>query len=143
MLRSVLSIPAGIAVLTVASFAIEAALHPLLIWAFPETLPGSEALSSNSWVRTLTFAYGFICVAAGGYVTARVARRLPIAHAAVMGIIQAGLTIVAMLSPVGNHASKLQWILTAILSIPAAFVGGLVYKGRKTNDGLDRAQASD
>jgi len=143
MLRSVLSIAAGIAVLTVASFAIEAALHPLLTWAFPETLPGSEALSSNPWVRTLTFAYGSICVAAGGYVTARVARRLPITHAAVMGIIQAGLTIVAMLSPVGDHASPMQWILIAILSIPAALVGGVVYKGCKPNDGLERAQASD
>jgi hypothetical protein len=142
MLRSVLSIPAG-AVLTVASFAIEAALHPLLIWAFPETLPSSEALSLNPWVRTLTFAYGLVCVAAGGYVTARVARRRPITHAAVMGIIQAGLTIVAMLSPVGNHASPMQWILIAILSMPAALVGGVVYKGRKPNDGLERAQASD
>jgi hypothetical protein len=60
-----------------------------------------------------------------------------------MGIIQAGLTIVAMLSPVGNHASPLQWILTAILSIPAALVGGVVYKGGKPNDGLERAPASD
>jgi hypothetical protein len=143
MIRSVLAIFAGIAVLTVASFAIEAALDPVLIWAFPETLPGSVALSSNPWVRALTFTYGFMCVAAGGYVAAHVARRLPVTHAAVMGIIQAGLTIVAMLSPVGNHASPLQWILTAILSIPAALVGGVVYKGRKPNDGLERAPASD
>jgi hypothetical protein len=49
MIRSVLSILAGIAVLTVASFAIEAALNPLLRRAFPETQPGSEALSSNPW----------------------------------------------------------------------------------------------
>ena len=143
MVRSMLSVLAGIAVLTVASFAIEAALHPLLIWAFPETLPGSEALSSNPWVRTLTFAYGFVCVAAGACVTARVVRRLPITHAVVMGIIQAGLTIVAMLSPVGDHASPMQWILIAILSIPAALVGGVVYKGRKPNDRLERAPASD
>jgi len=141
MVRSVLSILAGIAVLTVASFAIEAALDPLLIWAFPETLPGPEALSSNPWVRVLTFAYGSMCVAAGGYIAARVARRRPFTHAAVMGIIQAGLTILAMLSPVGNHASRLQWIVIAVLSIPAALVGGVVYKGRKPNDGLENAPA--
>jgi hypothetical protein len=46
MLRSLLSV-AGIAVLTVASFAIEAAVNPLLIRAFPKALPGPEALSSN------------------------------------------------------------------------------------------------
>lgn len=63
MIRSVLSVLAGIAVLTVASFAIETALNPLLIWAFPEALPDPEALSSNLWVRALTFAYGLVCVA--------------------------------------------------------------------------------
>jgi hypothetical protein len=143
MVRSVLSVLAGIAVLTVASFAIEMALDPLLIRAFPDSLPGPEALSSNPWVRALTFAYGLLCVAAGGYIAARVARRLPVTHAAVMGIVQAGLTIVAMLSPVGNHASPSQWILIAILSIPAALVGGVIYRGRKPNDGLDKAPASD
>jgi hypothetical protein len=59
-----------------------------------------------------------------------------------MGIIQAGLTIMAMLSPVGNHASRLQWIMTTILSIPAALVGGVIYKGRKPADGLEKAPAS-
>jgi len=85
-------------------FAIEAALNPLLLQAFPEALPGPEALASNPWVRALTFAYGLMCVATGGYIAARVARRLPVTHASVMGLIQASLTIVAMLSPVGNHA---------------------------------------
>jgi hypothetical protein len=131
MVRSVLSVLAGIAVLTVASFAIEAALNPLLLRVFPEALPGPEALSSNAWVRALTFAYGLMCVTAGGYIAARAARRLPVTHAAVMGVIQAGLTIMAMLSPVGNHASRLRWVITAILSVPAALVGGAIYKGKK------------
>ncbi|HEX4136362.1 MAG TPA: hypothetical protein VHY84_17240 [Bryobacteraceae bacterium] len=142
MIRSIVSVLVGIAVLTIATFAIEAALDPLLIRLFPEALPGSQALSSNPWVRALTFAYGFICVAAGGYVAARVARRLPVQHAAAMGIIQAGLTIMAMLSPVGNHASRLRWIMTAILSIPAALVGGAVYKSRKPKDRLEKVPAS-
>ena len=128
MVRSLLSVLAGIAVLTAASFAIEAALNPLLLWVFPEALPGPEALSSNPWVRTLMFAYGLICVAAGGYVAALVARRLPVQHAAAMGILQSGLTVMAMLSPIGNHASQWVWIITAVLTIPAALVGGVVYK---------------
>lgn len=129
MLRSFLSVLAGIAVLTVASFAIEAAVDWLLLRVFPQSLPGPDALSSNLWVRGLTFMYGFMCVAAGGYVAARIARRLPIKHAAAMGLVQAGLTIVAMLSPESVHASRLQWITTAILSIPAAIVGGALHKG--------------
>jgi hypothetical protein len=141
MIRSLLSVLAGIAALTVVSFAIEAALDPLLLWAFPKALPGPQALASNPWVRTLTFAYGLMCVAAGGYVTARIARRRPVTHALVMGILQAGLTIMAMLSPVGYHASGLQWIIVATLSLPAALVGGTACKGRKPYDGLEKAPA--
>lgn len=142
MIRSLLSVLAGIAVLTVASFAIEAALNPLLLRVFPEARLGPEALSSNPWVRTLMFAYGLMCVAAGGYVAARVAQRLPVQHAAAMGIIQSGLTIMAMLSPAANHASRRVWITTAILTIPAALVGGVVYRRRRPNDGLEKAPAS-
>jgi len=82
-----LSVLAGIAVLTVASYAIEAALNPLLLRLFPEALAGPEAPSSNPWGRTPMFAYWLMCVAAGGYVAARVARRQPVQHAAAMGII--------------------------------------------------------
>ena len=137
MLRSMLAVLAGIAVLTASSFAIEAAVNPLLLRAFP----GPEALASNLWVKTLTFAYGLLCVAAGGYITARFARRLPIQHAAAMGIVQAGLTILAMLSPVANSASRLQWIAIAIVSIPAALAGGIVYQGRTRDEKLEKAPA--
>lgn len=142
MLRSVLSVIAGIAALTATSFAIEAIIDPLLLRVFPRAFPGPTALSTNHWVRALTFAYGVVCVAAGGYVAARIARRLPIKHAAAMGIVQAGLTIMAMLSPEANHATRLQWITTAILSIPAALAGGAFYKGRKDDEGLEKLPAS-
>jgi hypothetical protein len=128
MLRSILSVLAGIVVLTAASFAIEAVLNPLLLRLFPQALPDAAALSSNPWVKALTFAYGLICVASGGYVAARIARRLPIQHAAAMGVVQAALTIAAMFSPEGSHASPAQWIFIAILSIPAALAGGSLYK---------------
>ena len=142
MVRSALSVLAGIAVLVLASFAIELTLNPVLLRVFPKALPGPEALSSNPLVRALTFAYGLTCVAAGGYVAAWVSRRLPVKHAAAMGIIQAGLTIMAMLSPAGNHASRLQWIIIAILTVPAALVGGAVYKGRRPDERLEKASAS-
>jgi len=130
MLRSVLAVLAGIVVLTAASFAIEALLNPLLLRAFPEALPTSAALSANPWSRTLTFTYGMLCVAAGGYVAAQIARRLPVRHAAAMGIVQASLTILAMFSPESSHASTAQWIVIAALSIPAALAGGAMYQAR-------------
>jgi hypothetical protein len=131
MLRSVLSVLAGIAILTAASFAIEAVVNPLLLRAFPQALPSPAALSSNQWVRLLTFAYGLTCVAAGGYVAARIARRLPIQHAAGMGILQEA-----------NHASQMQWITIAMLSMPAALTGGFLYKRKKLNEELEKAPAS-
>jgi hypothetical protein len=129
MLRSVLSVIAGIAVLTATSFAIEAVI---------KAIAGPTALSTNHWVRTLTFVYGLMCVAAGGYVAARIARRLPIKHAAAMGVAQAGLTIMAMLSPEANHASRSQWITIAILSIPAAVIGGALYNHGESLQGRKR-----
>ncbi len=139
MVRSVIAALVGIAVLTMTSFAIEAAVNPLLLRSFPEALPDPEALSSNSWVRLLTFAYGLMCVAAGGYVAARIAQRAPVKHAAAVGILQAGLTILAMLSPLGAHASRWVWIATAVLSIPAALAGGISYKH---TGGLEKAPAN-
>ncbi len=141
MLRGVLSVLAGIAVLTAVSFAIEAVVNPLLLRAFPQALPSPAALSSNQWVRVSTFVYGLTCVAAGGYVAARIARRSPIRHAAAMGILQAGLTMAAMLSPEANHASRMEWIAIAILSTPAALAGGFLYQGKKLNEGLEEAPA--
>ena len=141
MLRSVLAVLAGIVVLTATSFAIEAAVDPLLLRLFPIALPGPEALASNPWVKALTFGYGLLCIATGGYVAARLARRMPFRHAVAMGIVQAGLTIMAMLSPVGNHASRVQWIITAILSIPAAVAGGIVHKRPNAPEALRKVTA--
>jgi hypothetical protein len=141
MLRSVLSVLAGIVVLSVASFTIEAVVNPLLLRAFPQALPNAPALSSNPWARTLAFTYGLTCVTAGGYVAARIARRFPVRHAAAMGILQAGLTVAAMLSPEGNHASPMQWIVISILSIPAALAGGFLYKGKRLHEGLEKDPA--
>jgi DNA-binding transcriptional LysR family regulator len=54
MLRSMLAVLAGIAVLTAASFAIEAAVNALLLRAFPEVLPGPAALAGGIVYRSRT-----------------------------------------------------------------------------------------
>lgn len=134
MFRSILSVLAGVVVLTVASFAIEAAVDPLLLHTFPNALPNQDALSSNHWVKAFGFLYGFLCVAGGGYVAALLARRSPVAHATATGIVQAGLTVLAMLSPVVSHASRAQWIAIAIASVPAASIGG-IFRRRSARGG--------
>jgi peptidoglycan/LPS O-acetylase OafA/YrhL len=111
MLRSALAVLAGILVLTVASFAIEAVADPLM--------------SRNVPARIFTLAYTMLCVAAGGYVTAWLARRSEVRHAVIMGVIEAVFTVAAMVELPG-HAPAWSWIAGIVLGVPAAWLGGLV-----------------
>lgn len=123
MIRSVLAVLAGIAFLTVTSFAIEAAADPLLMrWL---ALPDRAALQHNGWAEIALFLYTSACVAGGGYVTAWLAPRGPIGHALILGGVQAGLTVIAMVS-LREAAPMLNWILTIVLTVPVAWCGGVL-----------------
>jgi hypothetical protein len=63
MIRSVLAVLAGIIVLTVTSFAIEAVADPLMIRMFPEALPNQAALSHSLPASLVMFAYTALCIA--------------------------------------------------------------------------------
>jgi hypothetical protein len=41
-----------------------------------------------------------------------------------------------------HHASPFQWVITAVLSIPAALLGGILFERRQTDEGLEKAPAS-
>jgi len=136
MMRSVLAVMAGIVTLTVTSFAIEAAADPILMHVFPHALPNRAAISQNLASALFLVTYTSVCVAAGGYVTATIARRSPIWHAAAMGIAQEALTVWAMVS-LPNEAPLRNWIATLVLTIPVACCGGLLRaKYAKKNDAL-------
>jgi predicted aconitase with swiveling domain len=111
MLRSSLAVLAGILVLTAATFAIEAVVDPLM----NRNVPG----------RIFTLAYTLLCVAAGGYVTAWLARRFEVRHAVIMGVIEAVFTIGAMMAMPG-HAPIWSWISGIVLVVPAAWFGGML-----------------
>ena len=125
MIRSVLAVLAGIAVLTVTSFAIEAAADPLMMRMFSHALPNRAAISHNAGATLFLFAYTALCVAAGGYVTAWVARRSPVLHAVIMGVVQEALTVWAMMS-IGSEAPLRNWIGALVLTIPTAWCGGML-----------------
>jgi hypothetical protein len=125
MIRSVLSVLAGIVVLTVTSFAIEAAVDPLLARIFPNALPDHAAITHNLPASVFMFFYTSLCIVAGGYVTGRLARRRPAQHAAVMGAVQAALTVWAMLS-FPDVAPLRNWIVAILLAIPTAWFGGFL-----------------
>jgi putative membrane protein (TIGR04086 family) len=125
MLRSILAVLAGIAVLTVTSFAIEAAADPLLLKMFPQALPNLAAIGYNLPASLFTIGYTMLCVAAGGYVTARLARRAGVLHAVVMGVIQVALTVWAM-EAFADKAPLRNWVLTMVLTVPATWSGGML-----------------
>ena len=125
IVRSVLAVLAGIVTLTITSFAIEAAADPLMMRMFPNALPNKAAISHNLPASLFMFVYTGLCVAAGGYVTAWVARRSPVWHAVVMGVVEVALTVVAMVS-LPNVAPLRNWIVALGMTIPTAWCGGLI-----------------
>ncbi len=129
MIRSILAILAGIIALTAVSFGIEAIADPLLMRGFPAALPSRAAISHNLSASLFTLAYGTLSVALGGYVTAWIARRSPSRHALIMGILQAGLTILAMTS-MRDQAPIWIWMASIAMSVPAAWLGGWWYAKR-------------
>ena len=131
MIRSVLSMLAGLAVIIVTSFGIEGAATPLLMRMFPDALPNEVALSHNTAVWLFTLLYTFCCVVAGGYVTARLAASHAVRHAVILGLLQSALTIPAMIA-FADKAPLWGWIVSMIAVIPAAWCGGLLYSRRVT-----------
>jgi len=139
MIRSVLALLAGIVVLTVASFAIEAVANPLMMRMFPHALPNEAALSHSVPVRLFMFVYTALCVAAGGYVTAWVARRSPVWHAVAMGVIQVALTVWAMIK-LPHQAPLWAWIAGMVMIIPATWCVGVIRARRTREEGPLRAR---
>jgi len=116
-------------VLTIVSFAIEAAANPLLMHLFPSALPDAAALAGNFPARLFMLAYTMFSIVVGGYVTAWIARRAQIIHAAIMGIIEVAFTLYVMIAaPFSevHHAPRWGWIAGIILMIPAACLGAAI-----------------
>jgi hypothetical protein len=123
MFRSILAVLAGLVVILITSFGIEAVANPLLMRML--ALPDEAALSHNPPAWIITFSYTILCVIAGGYVAARLAGRYTARYALALGLIQSVLTIPAMMAFSGK-APIWRWILSMILVIPAAWCGGLI-----------------
>jgi len=129
MIRSTLAVLAGLVVLTIISFAIEAAADPLLMHLFPGALPDAAALAKNFPARLFMLVYTTFSIAVGGYITAWIARRAQLIHAAIMGTVEVAFTLyVVIAAPFAeaHQAPRWGWITGMILMIPAACLGAAV-----------------
>ncbi len=98
MIRSTLAVTAGLVVLTIVSFAIEAAVDPLLMHLFPSALPDAAALAGSFTARLFMLAYTTFSIVVGGYVTACIAPRAQVTHAAIVGAIELAFTLYVMIA---------------------------------------------
>jgi hypothetical protein len=129
MIRSILAVLAGLVVLTIAAFAIETAVNPLLIHMFPGAIPDAAALSRNFPARLLMLAYTTFSIGLGGYATAWIASRAKIWHAAIMGAIEIAFTLYVMIAapfPEVRLAPRWSWIVGIIPMVPAACLGAYI-----------------
>jgi len=129
MIRSIVAVLAGLVVLTIVSFAIEAAADPLLMHLFPGALPNAAALAGNFAARLFMLAYTTFSIVVGGYVTAWIARRAQLTHAAIMGAIEVAFTLYVMIAAPfaeAHQAPRWGWITGMILMIPAACLGAAI-----------------
>jgi hypothetical protein len=122
ILRSAGAIAAGFAAVVVLSIATDAAFHALGV--FP---PVGQPMTAGLYV--LALAYRTLFTVAGGYITARLAPRRPLAHAIVLGAIGilAGTAGAVAMWQLGD-----QWypIALVLLALPSTWLGGWLFSRR-------------
>jgi hypothetical protein len=116
LLRGILAVLAGIIVLTIVSFGIEAAVGPWITGHLPQV-----------WARLIMLAYTMLSVAAGGYVTAWLALRSRLLHAVIMGALEAAMTAWVVVKLPGHGGPLWPGIAAIVLIIPAAWSGAMIY----------------
>ena len=129
MIRSTLAVLAGLVGLTIISFAIEAATDPLLMHLFPGALPDAAALAKKFPARLFMLVYTTFSIAVGGYITAWIAHRAQLIHAAIMGTVEVAFTLYVMIAAPfaeAHQAPRWGWITGMILMIPAACLGAAI-----------------
>jgi hypothetical protein len=100
---------------------------------FPRALPDAAALAGNLPARLFMVAYTTFAIGAGGYVTAWIARRPRLTHAAIMGAIEVAFTLYVMIAGPfheAHPAPRWVWITGLVLMIPAACLGAAIQARR-------------
>ncbi len=120
MVRSVIAVVVGYVVLAAATVAKFAAVRTF----FPGALPalGEDVFPSTFWLLVILTSDVALMIVAG-FVTAVVAGRSPIAHAAALGAV---LVILGLVSIVVNWLQEPLWyqVTLVAIAVPAAVTGG-------------------
>ena len=128
-MRSIAAVLAGFVTLSVALNSVRSIGTAVLMRMHPDLPATTTIVNYSMGSRIFWLVWGTLAMAAGGFVTARVASTSHVTHAVVMGAIQAAVTLSVMLSaPTGEPTWF--WLTGIVLMIPAAWLGGVLRGGR-------------
>jgi len=121
--RSIVAVLAGFITFSVALYAMQSASTLVLRQMHPDLPTTTTIVNYSTSTRVFWLMWEAVSLAGAGFVTARLAASSHVTHAAVMGGIQAVVTLWAMLTvPSGDPAWF--WIIGIAVMIPAAWFGG-------------------
>ena len=125
--RSTLAVLAGLVAIFVLSLGADQVFHSLGIYP-----PWGVEMKENS-LFVLALSYRVVFQVFGCYLTARLAPHSPLRHAIILGIVGFALsTVGAVLSiSAGNMGPNWYPIALVISSLPCAWLGGVLYRGKK------------
>ena len=123
-MRSVVAVLAGFITLSVALYAMQGAGTAVLLRMNPGLPDTASIVNYSTGTRVFWLIWETLSMGAAGYVTARLASGSHVAHATVMGAIQAIVTMSAMLSVRGGDEPLWFWITGIAMMVPAAWLGG-------------------
>ena len=141
IVRSVLAIVLGMAVVTVVSEGIEFALVTALNGSVTTDLPRYFAVRNQPGVLAAKLVYNGLGALLGGYVAAAVAGRAPLAHGIVVAVLQlAGLLWGMLFSEYKDTSPTWLWLALAASMTPL-IVAGAWLRGRRRPASMRRSAA--
>jgi len=121
--RSIAAVLAGFITFSVALNSVRSIGTALLMRMHPDLPAATTIVNYSMGWRIVWLVWGTMAMGGAGFVTARLASTSHVAHAVVMGAIQALVTLSVMLSaPPGEPVWF--WLTGIALMIPAAWLGG-------------------
>ena len=125
--RSVVAVLAGLVTIFVLSLGVDQVLHSLGVYP-----PWSEPMNGTG-LFLLALGYRIPIQVFGCYLTARLAPHAPMRHAIILGLVGVVLSTLGAIASVsaGNMGPNWYPIALVISSLPCAWLGGALYRGKK------------
>lgn len=122
MIRSVLSVIAGFAVMTVCVMGFTLAAMAVLYPGSPLDAPIDP---SGTWIA-VNLAYSLVAAVAGGWVTVKIATRARMGHAGALAVVVLAMSVIGALAGAAAPDAQPGWypVVIAAVGIAGVLIGG-------------------